>query len=472
VLLAYAALALLLPMATTFQFRDVRERFERFYDASHARYPIELGLDGNEIRTVRPEAASQGLRAGTFLVSVNGQPFQGQTDFYAPLKGARAGGTVVLGTRASSGEGAEQRSTITLASAAAETRTTTAALLFATFNFGVPFVCLLFGFYVAAVRIRDPQAWLLLAVLLGFMRQGSGTGTAFFGYDDAFQPIGTAYAQAMESSWAIAMALFGIYFGERLPWDRRHPWVKWIFLAPFLAVVAILSVAMVVNAHDWAAAQTLIRTVAPFDGLVFLLYLGGVLVFFVGTGYKAVRGTTIDVRRRSKLLMSGLRASLRGQTIRSNGDLAGMMAVVNQLVYEGSSSNRYATFFYAKYDANDRRLTYVNAGHNPPMIIRGTGDLVRLETGGPVVGLLPVCKYEQGSVQLRPGDLFLAYTDGVTEAMTADDREWGEEGLIACARRLNGCASEGIARIMAAADEFVAGASQYDDMTLVLAYVK
>ena len=170
--------------------------------------------------------------------------------------------------------------------------------------------------------------------------------------------------------------------------------------------------------------------------------------------------------------MAGLRASLRGQTIRRDHDLAQLMATVNQLVYESSSSNRYATFFYGEYNAASRRLRYVNAGHNPPMVFRRAGPVMRLPTGGPVVGMFPGCAYEQATVQLQPGDVFVAFTDGISEAMNARDEEWGEERLIECAGRLNGCAREGLVQIMAAADAFVAGANQYDDMTLILAYVK
>ena len=111
-----------------------------------------------------------------------------------------------------------------------------------------------------------------------------------------------------------------------------------------------------------------------------------------------------------------------------------MMSDLNGLVYESSASNRYATFFYAEYDPATRRLDYVNAGHNPPVVLRGdpaaAPDLVRLDTGGPVIGLLPECGYEQGEVQLAPGDLLVAFTDGVSEAMNAAQEEWGEERLL------------------------------------------
>jgi len=170
------------------------------------------------------------------------------------------------------------------------------------------------------------------------------------------------------------------------------------------------------------------------------------------------------------LLMAGLRASLRGQTIRREDDLATLMSNVNKLVYESSTSNRYATFFYAQYDSVSRKLTYVNAGHNPPLIFRKGSDVIRLETGGPVVGLLPSFPYQQDIVQLEAGDLLVAFTDGISEAMNALDEEWGEEQLVQCVRQCDGLpANEIMHRIVAAADMFVAGHKQHDDMTLIVA---
>jgi sigma-B regulation protein RsbU (phosphoserine phosphatase) len=169
------------------------------------------------------------------------------------------------------------------------------------------------------------------------------------------------------------------------------------------------------------------------------------------------------------LLMATLRAYLRGQTIHRDSDLGAMMANLNRLVYESSAPNRYATFFYAQYETTTRVLQYVNAGHNPPMIFRASGDVVRLDVGGPVIGLIEGCEYEQGQVTLDPGDVLVAYTDGVSEAMNSGQEEWGEEQLAATtlpARTMN--CGELIGRIMRAADRFAAGAPQHDDMTLVV----
>ena len=176
------------------------------------------------------------------------------------------------------------------------------------------------------------------------------------------------------------------------------------------------------------------------------------------------------------LTMASLQASLRGEATRMTDDLAALVSNVNRLVYEASSANRYATFFYGQYSPASRQLTYVNAGHNPPMLFHRSSNrwqLSRLETGGTVVGLLESFPYEQASVTIAPGDIFVGFTDGISEAMNGVEEEWGEERMI---EAIHGCGalspSEIIARVMQAADGFVAGAKQHDDMTLVVVQAK
>jgi len=170
------------------------------------------------------------------------------------------------------------------------------------------------------------------------------------------------------------------------------------------------------------------------------------------------------------LLMASLQASVRGQS-QAGVNVAELMAQVNRLVFDASPENRYATFFYGQFDPATRRLIYTNGGHNAPILLRGA-EVLRLETGGPVVGLFRASTYEQEEIQLLPGDLLVLYTDGISEAENAAQEEWGEEALIAAA---SGCrelpTAEIIARLMQAADTFAAGAPQHDDMTLVIAKV-
>jgi sigma-B regulation protein RsbU (phosphoserine phosphatase) len=117
-------------------------------------------------------------------------------------------------------------------------------------------------------------------------------------------------------------------------------------------------------------------------------------------------------------------------------------------------------------------FTYVNAGHNAPVILRRAGaetHLIRLETGGSVIGLFRNTPYQQATVPLAPGDVLVGFTDGISEAMNIEDEEWGEERLMpALAHCLDKSAAEIIPEIMAEADRFVNGAPQHDDMTIVV----
>ena len=176
------------------------------------------------------------------------------------------------------------------------------------------------------------------------------------------------------------------------------------------------------------------------------------------------------------LLMAGLRASLRSAAQLQPGDLGLLMRHVNRLVYESSTSNRYATFFYAEYDPHSRLLTYVNAGHNPPLVLRGD-TVLPLEATGTVIGLLPDAPYARATILLRPDDVLIAFTDGFSEAMNANDQEWGEDSMIAAARAQLGrpecraTAEQLLSCIVEAADHFTAGAPQHDDMTLLICAV-
>lgn len=176
----------------------------------------------------------------------------------------------------------------------------------------------------------------------------------------------------------------------------------------------------------------------------------------------------------ASLMMASLQASLRGQTIHFKEELAEMMRHVNTLLYEASTSNRYATFFYAQYEPQTRKLIYVNAGHNPPFLIRAGGDVLKLEEGGAVVGMLPsmLVFYKQGEIQLQPGDVIVGFTDGISEAMNPAEEEWGEDAMLAELKKITGkSAKEILHHIVAQADKFANGARQHDDMTMIVVRV-
>jgi phosphoserine phosphatase RsbU/P len=146
-----------------------------------------------------------------------------------------------------------------------------------------------------------------------------------------------------------------------------------------------------------------------------------------------------------------------------------LLSLLNHQLYHSTPQEKYATLFLAMYDAENRRLTFSNAGHLPPLVLSESGMAKRLEDGGTVVGLFDNINYEEASVQLRPGEIFLAYSDGVTEPEN-DFGEFGEQRLIELVQENRDLPLERISEIVTAAvDDWIGGAEQPDDVTLVLA---
>jgi len=170
----------------------------------------------------------------------------------------------------------------------------------------------------------------------------------------------------------------------------------------------------------------------------------------------------------ASLLMASLQSALRGQAMSLPPDLGVMITNLNRLIFDSSPSNRYATLFYSQYDPATRLLTYVNGGHCPPMVLRGD-QILRLEDGGPVVGLFRPARFAQGVFQIERGDVMVGFTDGISEAMNAADEEWGEDALgVFLQAHAGDTARELIPKIVAGADAFANGHPQHDDMTLVV----
>jgi sigma-B regulation protein RsbU (phosphoserine phosphatase) len=148
---------------------------------------------------------------------------------------------------------------------------------------------------------------------------------------------------------------------------------------------------------------------------------------------------------------------------------AGLVGLLNQQLYRSTPAEKYATLFLSNYDGRSRLLTYTNAGHLPPVLIGRDGSVRRLDCGGTVVGLFDGLSFEQSSIEMHDGDVFLAFSDGVTEPEN-DFGEFGEERLISLVRdhrheplpRITGI-------VTAAVDDWIGGHEQPDDITLVLA---
>jgi sigma-B regulation protein RsbU (phosphoserine phosphatase) len=171
------------------------------------------------------------------------------------------------------------------------------------------------------------------------------------------------------------------------------------------------------------------------------------------------------------LMISSVQSSLRTAASFAGNDAVTVVRAVNSQVHASSLADRYATLFYGVFDGATRTLSYVNAGHNPPIVIRQDRSMIRLETGGVPVGIFPSWTYEEGVVQLRPGDLIIAYTDGVTEAASPDGEEWGVEGLRKAVDESAAQCPDDIAfAIFTSMDEFSHG-RQTDDATAIVAQV-
>lgn len=233
--------------------------------------------------------------------------------------------------------------------------------------------------------------------------------------------------------------------------------------------------------------------------------IGGDYYDFVDIGEHAVGVAIADVSGKgiaAALIMAVVQASLRIVTSDRGIGPAALAARLNDFLYRSTPASKYATFFYAEVESHSRQLRYVNAGHNPPYLFRsarvesagaapalrqtgGTGTgagvvdanvagapavaIEELSTGGMVVGMFPGAEYEEGVVALHPGDVFVAFTDGVPEAHNPQAEEFGEQRLkdvvLAVVDRP---AAEISARISAALTDWIQDAEQYDDLTFVV----
>lgn len=146
-----------------------------------------------------------------------------------------------------------------------------------------------------------------------------------------------------------------------------------------------------------------------------------------------------------------------------------VLALLNKHLYRSTTPEKYATLFLAHYNRATARLTYANAGQLPPFVLRADGSLHRLDRGGTVVGLMDNMSYDEGSMQMVPGDILIAYSDGVTEPEN-DFGEFGEDRLIEVVRQFRDESLEVISsEVMRALDAWIGEGEQPDDITLVLA---
>jgi sigma-B regulation protein RsbU (phosphoserine phosphatase) len=166
------------------------------------------------------------------------------------------------------------------------------------------------------------------------------------------------------------------------------------------------------------------------------------------------------------LLMTILRASVRAHWA---SPLAEAVGRINRTICENVPDNKYITFVLASIDPPTGRVDYVNAGHNPPLLVRRDGGVERLENGGMVLGLFESVPYAQGCVEMAPGDTLLVFSDGITETFDEAGEEFGEKGLADVAVRGRGLGVAALeSDILKELDRFSSGAKATDDRTMVL----
>ena len=175
------------------------------------------------------------------------------------------------------------------------------------------------------------------------------------------------------------------------------------------------------------------------------------------------------------LLMASLQAALRSQMLTvdsENLSTAELVSRLNKHLVRNTGDDRFATFFIAIYDVVTRTLRYTNAGHLPSLLI-GNGTAVHLDLGGMVLGVVDDYKYEEGSVDVPPDALFVAYSDGLVEPENVYGEEFGIRRLEDTAARAKGARPLMVAEsLMAAAEEWAGTPEQADDMTVIVARLR
>jgi len=168
------------------------------------------------------------------------------------------------------------------------------------------------------------------------------------------------------------------------------------------------------------------------------------------------------------LLMSSLHASIHAQT-GSHDSLVETISAVNRYLADNIPSNRFVTLFYAELDPESGALSFLNAGHNPPLIVHAAGTVEQLASGGLPLGIKANAEYREGRTTLQRGDVLVIYSDGVTEAASPNGEEFGPTRLYEVVSRNVDSSAAGIRdRIESALTKFSQGTQAADDITLVI----
>jgi len=172
----------------------------------------------------------------------------------------------------------------------------------------------------------------------------------------------------------------------------------------------------------------------------------------------------------ASLVMASVQASLRALTMQPGLEPAVLLSMINNLLFRSTEPNRFVTFFYGVVQPDNGGLEFVNAGHNPPLVVSRDGSTRELMGGGMVLGLFENAPYESHETRLDPGDLLLLFTDGLSEANDPEGEEFGEERIVETAHRLRHRGAAGICEgILDEVRRFQRGLKPHDDLTLLVA---
>jgi serine phosphatase RsbU (regulator of sigma subunit) len=168
------------------------------------------------------------------------------------------------------------------------------------------------------------------------------------------------------------------------------------------------------------------------------------------------------------LLMSSLHAAIHAQSA-SHDSLVATISAVNRYLADNIPANRFVTLFYAELDPESGSMSFLNAGHNPPLIVHSAGTVEQLASGGLPLGIKRDAEYREGRTQLQLGDVLVIYSDGVTEAVSPTGEEFGPTRLYEVVSRNVEASAAGIRdRIESSLTKFAQGTSAADDITLVI----
>jgi serine phosphatase RsbU (regulator of sigma subunit) len=221
-------------------------------------------------------------------------------------------------------------------------------------------------------------------------------------------------------------------------------------------------------------APTHLRTLECAARCIQAKSVGGDYYDFLDLGHGRLGLVLADVSGKgihAALLMANLQAHIRSQSGISPDRPAQMLKEVNDLLWKSTAPEHFATLFYGIYDDHNRRLSYVNCGHNPPIVVHLGRSVKRLRATATVIGAFEKWRCTVGHLRFDPGDLLIVFSDGITEA-ARENEQFGDERLIDLLLASGNLSVEGIAEaVLSSVQEFSAG-QRSDDLTLIVARVR